>query len=216
MLALLLATLLAFQPTTPATRPTTQAIDGWKDKVLQTAGNDVWPSVTRLAFTFNVQRNGETTSIRHDWDLTTGVDTVTLNGESTAVNVWDHDPATASEAEQAAFRRWTNDAYWLLMPLKLDDPGVHFSRPQMTEDGLVVTMSFGDGVGLTSGDQYDLRVDLKRGVIDRWTYRPNPDTAVTWNWEGYQDFNGLYLATQRVPQDGGSRISFTDIEVERR
>lgn len=213
MIALLLAALFAFQPTT---RPPTELADSWKDKVLQTAGNDVWPSVTRLAFTFNVERNGETTSIRHDWDLTTGVDEVTVNGETTAVNVWAYDPATASEAEQAAFRRWTNDAYWLLMPLKLDDPGVEFTRPQMIEDGLMVTMSFGDDVGLTSGDQYDLRVDLKRGVIDAWTYRPNPDTAVTWNWEGYEDFNGLHLATERVPQGNGPRIFFTDIEVERR
>ncbi len=215
MLAALLCTIaLLIQPTT---RPATQAATDWKQTVLQRAGIKVWPTVTRLKFTFNVERNGQTSSIQHDWDLTTGVDAVTVNGKTTEVNVWYYDAEKTNEAETAAFQRWTNDSYWLLMPLKLGDPGVNFSEPTMTRDmppsRANVTMSFNDGVGLTSGDRYDLSINLREGIIDSWTFRPNAESAVTWAWENYQDFNGLYLATERVPEGDGPRIFFTDIEV---
>ena len=211
MLAFLLALALSFQP---ATRPAADVAE-WKEQVMRKAGIDAWPSVTRLEFTFNVELpDGRGISRTHDWNPQTGENRVTSDGETTAVNVYDFDPAAATEAETAAFAAWTNDGYWLLMPLKLADLGVTFGRPQMAEDGLVVTMTF-DDIGLTPGDAYDLRVDLQRDVIDQWTYRPNAETSRTFTWDGYEDFNGLYLATEHEPLDGGPRITFTDIEVTR-
>ena len=204
----------------PSTRPAEMRVAedlDWRRIVLERAGKDVWPTVKRLKFTFNVERNGQTTSVQHDWDLTTGVDTVTWDGKTVPVDVWRYNEATANEDQKAAFRRWTNDGYWLLMPLKLDDPGVHFTPARVTRDmppsRANVTMSF-DDVGLTPGDEYDLSIDLRRGVVDQWTYRPDAERAVTWRWEDYQDFNGLYLATERVPvSEGAPRIYFTDVEV---
>ncbi len=216
MIAALLVVAAMLTSPPPATRPAADA--DWKQQVLSTAGADVWPEVTRLKFTFNATfPDGRSVSRSHDWDLTTGIDTVTTDGKSISINVWNADDLATAE-EQAAFQAWTNDSYWLLMPLKLDDPGVNFGPVVMTRDmppsRANVTMTF-DDVGLTPGDAYDLSIDLNRGVIDAWTYRPNPERAIHFTWDDYQDFNGLYLSTNHVSDNGGPTITFTDIEVER-
>ena len=221
MLALLVSLLFAIQPATrPATTQPTGEVD-WKQAVLDQSGIDVWPSVTRIKFTFNVDAAGRNVSRTHDWDLRTGVDTITRDDGSTiSVSVWDYDQSVASPDKIEAFQQWTNDSYWLLMPLKLNDPGVKFGPVAMTRDmpptRANVTMSFETGTGLTSGDEYDLTIDLRRNVIDGWTFRPNANRSVTWTWQDYEDFNGLYLATNHVnAQPDGPRIFFTDIEVDR-
>ena len=215
MLTLLVALALSLQPATqPTTRSATQPAE-WKQRVMQRAGIDVWPEVNRIAFTFKAELpDGRVIKRRHDYDRRTGVNAVTVDGETNRVNVGNFRPAAATVEDQALYRAWINDSYWLLMPLKLDDGGVSFGRPQMAQDGLIVTMSF-DGVGLTPGDEYDLRVDLGRDVIDQWTYRPNAETTLTFTWEGYEEFGGLYLSTVHEPLDGGPRITFEDVEVER-
>ena len=221
MTALLIG--LALTLLAPTTAPATRPADASEIVALvtRTAGLDAWRDGKRLKFTFNVEQNGQQRAqVSHDWDLVTGVDTIThRDGRITSVNVYSFDPATATDDEKKDFRSWTNDSYWLLMPLKLGDPGVKFGAVTTTLDGppsqATVTMSFGDGVGLTSGDQYDLSIDLERGVVDGWTFRPGPGKATTWAWTDYRDFNGLRLATNRPPEnEGGSRIYFTDITFE--
>ena len=219
LLTLLTAALLALQ----STRPTQGSNDGPPEviqNVMKTAGIDAWNEGKRLQFTFNVGVNGENKVARsHDWNLVTGEDAVTSDGKTISVNVWAYDASKAGDAEKAAFEAWTNDSYWLLMPLKLGDPGVKFGPVMTTRDlpasRANVTMSFG-GVGLTPGDQYDLSIDLKRGEISQWTYRPDAQKSVTWTWEGYQDFDGLRLATNHVNSvEGGPRIYFTDVRFTR-
>ena len=217
MLAPLLALLLSIQP---ATQPAASA-DDWKEKVMETAGADVWPSVTRLQFTFHVDRpSGESVSRTHDWNLVDGTATITTpDGTETTIRPWAFDADRATEAEKQAFQQWTNDGYWLLMPLKLGDGGVKFSPVMTTRDMPAsranTTMSF-EEVGLTPRNEYDLSIDLRRGVVDQWTFRPTPEAdGTTWTWEGYEDFNGLMLSTMHTPQNGGPTIRFTEIEVTR-
>lgn len=235
MIPLLIA--LAFQASQPAPphlpSPTTapaavQPDDGsgkaLASKIMSASGVDVWPSVKRLRFTFNVA-DGEKTvlSARHDWNLREGTDLVTV-GDKTMTAYFPEKLATlrldeeASKAHEQAWKRWTNDAYWLLMPLKLLDVGTKLSPVVTTRDNPAsigrMTLSF-DGVGLTPGDQYDLTVDLRTNQIVHWFYRPGPDRRIGFTWEKYQMFNGLTLATEHVADEGGRRIFFTDIEVER-
>ena len=213
--ALVTALLALAQSDAPTTRPAVI------DEVMRTAGSDAWNDGTRLRFTFSVDVGGEKKAeVTHDWDLTTGVDTVTWGGKTVKVNVWQHDAANAGDDEKAAFAKWTNDSYWLLMPLKLGDSGVKFGPVMMTRDQppsrANVTMSFA-GVGLTPGDRYDLSIDLRKNEIDRWTYHPNAEKSVTWMWTDYRDVNGLRLAMDHPNAvEGGPRIYFTDVSFERK
>ncbi|MEM7808391.1 MAG: hypothetical protein AAF561_09795, partial [Planctomycetota bacterium] len=167
----------------PVTRPATQP-DDWKQAVMQTAGIDVWPSVTRLQFTFVVEfPDGRAMKRTHDWNLADGTATV----DGVTIRPWDFDVVNADDAQKSAYSAWINDGYWLLMPLKLDDPGVNFTPVGASRDmppsRAMVTMTFDDGTGLTPGDAYDLAIDLRRGVVDAWTYRPDETRAITWTWE---------------------------------
>jgi len=186
-------------------------------KIVKASGGDVWPSVKRLKFTFNVESDGKlTTSVKHDWDVRSGIDTVTIGDKTVSTNVYEKKERQGDELQ--AFKRWTNDSYWLLMPLKLLDGGVKLSPLISTMDYPPsrgrMTMSF-EGVGLTPGDQYDLSINLRENRIDHWTYRPDAERSSGFTWENYQDFNGLILATEHKSDDGKRRIYFTDIEVVR-
>ncbi len=180
------------------------------------SGGETLDTVERIKFTFNVEVDGQNRlAASHDWNLEAGTDRITVNGETTEVDL--NSPGD-TEAAKRAFARWTNDSYWLIAPLKFMDAGVDYGPVMATRDippsRARVTISF-DGVGLTPGDQYDLAVNLRNDRLEHWTYRPNADTAVGFTWEDYQDFNGLTLATNHVSDDGKRRIYFTDVEVIR-
>ncbi len=203
----------ATQPSAPGESPEIELAR----QIVKAHGGDVWPRVTRLMFTFNVESEGTLkASIKHDWNVTTGVDTVTVGGKALFTNVYDSKERGGDELQ--AFKRWTNDSYWLMMPLKLLDGGVKFSPLISTRDMPPnrgkMTMSF-DAVGMTPGDQYDLSIDLKQNRIDHWTYRPDEKNSSGFSWDGYKDFNGLTLATEHKSDDGKTRIFFTDVSVER-
>ena len=206
----------------PATRPADTGAKRIAADVVKAAGGAVWPGqVKTLAFTFNVVKDGKTVmSAQHVWDVPAGKDTVTWDGKTVAVDV-QASPSSFKDGtdQKAAFARWTNDSYWLLMPLKLLDSGVQFGPVMMTRDmppsRANMTMSFG-AVGMTPGDQYDLSIDLRKNQVTHWVYRPNADTKAGFKWEGYRDFNGLTLATEHPSDDGKLNIKFTGVSVERK
>ena len=74
---------------------------------------------------------------------------------------------------QEAYGRFINDSYWLLMPLKMQDPGVNLDYDgEATRDGEtydVIKLTF-DHVGLTPGDTYWVFVNRKTHLVDRWEY----------------------------------------------
>jgi hypothetical protein len=214
---LLSALLLAAPATQPANipAPIDPATEAVVDKVMKTAGSDVWAKVKVIEFTFNVEDEGkQVVSRSHKWDIVANTDTITDNikkGDPVIVDLGKNAPAVG-------YQQWTNDSYWLLMPLKLKDGGVQFGPMMMTRDmppsRANVTMSFAD-VGITPGDQYDLSINLRTNQIDHWVYRPNAEKKLGFTWEDYKDFNGLVLATNHVSDDKKRRIYFTDIRVEK-
>jgi hypothetical protein len=194
--------------------------------VVKASGGDAWPRVKTLDFTFNVEQNGKLlVSAKHHWDIAAGRDTVEWDGSkvtadvsgSFAVNV-NAVPDNVEEAMQKqkeAHKRWTNDSYWLLAPLKLRDRGTHLAdKGGQTIEGKtyhVLELSF-DAVGLTSKDKYNLYIDPETNLLAHWEYMPSLDKTVSGTWENYQDFGGLKLATEH--KFGDKRIYFTEIRVE--
>lgn len=182
-------------------------------KVVQASGGEVWPRVKAVKFTFNVAQGDQPAfSARHHWDLTRGTDTVEWHGKTVTVDLR-QPPKTGDGFE--AFKRWTNDSYWLLAPLKLRDAGVNLADKGTQEiDGRtyrLLELSFAN-VGLTPGDRYVLYIDPATSLVARWDYMPNPEKKISATWEGYRSFNGLMLATEH--QMDGRRIFFTEVSVE--
>jgi hypothetical protein len=119
-------------------------------------------------------------------------------------------PASDEDAK-AAYARWVNDSYWLLAPLKLKDPGVTLTY-QSREGGFEVLHAQFANVGLTPGDQYNFYVDPATHLVRRWDYMPSPDKKISGTWEGYKDFGGLNLSTER--RFGDKHIWFSGVEVQ--
>lgn len=205
-----IALLMTLQPTT-APAASAQA-DALAAEVMKASGAEAWPRVTRIRFTFNVDRDGKrAASVKHDWDVRAGTDTVTWNGKTVSVNL--RESNHAGDAKDA-YARWVNDSYWLLAPLKVMDGGVRRTTgPAETIDGKSyerLHLSF-DNVGLTPSDRYNLWVDPQTKLVRYWDYIPAKGEPRRFTWENYQDFNGLKLSTKHAL--GNSTISFAEVDV---
>ena len=183
-------------------------------EVVHASGGEQWGKVKRVQFTFNViDKDGKPAmAAKHDWDVRAGTDTVTWKDKTVTVKLADkNDDGDA----KAAYQRWTNDSYWLLMPLKLLDGGVKLAHGGTQEvEGQkyeVLNMSF-EGVGLTPGDKYTLYIDPQEKLVRRWDYMPSAEKKTSGTWDGYEQFGPLKLATKH--QFGERQINFSDVKVE--
>src|SRR6185369_14969685 len=161
-------------------------------------GKEAWDNTRYLHWTFAGRR-------AHTWDKWTGQHRV--EGEDkehrkyviiTNLNTkegkgWlDGKPATGDDLKQMleiSYGTWVNDSYWLLMPYKVKNPGVHLTYAgEETIDGKAydkLHLSFGK-VGLTPGDEYWAWIDKSTHLMDRWAFHlesMKPDEPPTpWAW----------------------------------
>ena len=175
--------------------------------VWQASGGEKWSTVKEIFFTFDVEKNNQPVLLaEHDWKVDAGTDRVRWNGKDVTVNLVS--PAQ-DEDNQAAYRRWVNDSYWLLAPLKIRDPGVKIqyegSKDVQGTKREVLHLSF-QQVGLTPNDQYLLYIDPQTNLVTAWDYMPKPDTSVNMSWENYQKAGGLLLATEHKLPEASIRI----------
>jgi hypothetical protein len=203
-------------------------------------GMKQWNKVRYLRFDWAVERDGvEAARAQHLWDRRDGryrVEWKTREGQTMlalfdvdtrAGRVWvDGVEASGDDAKkhlERAYGRYINDTYWLLMPWKLSDPGVHVETAgERSADGKTfdILHIWFDQVGLTPGDQYWAFVDRQSGLMDRWAYflegdhkekgEPSLDKATMWMWADWRKMDGVMLSCDRrmVGGEGARRIHF--------
>lgn len=121
---------------------------------------------------------------------------------------------------EMGFGAFINDTYWLLMPYKLLDPGVHLADGgQETVDGTtydVVKLTF-DSVGLTPGDTYWAYLDTESGMMKRWAYHLEGWEAdrekTVWEWSEWQEYGGIMLSSKRRDPASGREAALSNIAV---
>ena len=116
---------------------------------------------------------------------------------------------------------WINDTYWLLMPYKLQDPGVDLAYTgEEVVDGVVydkLHLSF-DDVGNTPGDEYWAYINRETRLMDKWVYllqlREGQDerSRGEWKWNDWRRYGGILLSAERERMDGQKR-SHEDVAV---
>ncbi len=100
-------------------------------------------------------------------------------------------------------KTWINDSYWMFMPYKLLDPGVtlKYSGERELEDGRladVLDLTFGDGVGYTPQNRYEVFVARDSGFIEQWAFFSKADETeprFTMPWADWRKFARIWLAT---------------------
>jgi hypothetical protein len=209
-------------------------------------GADAWEATRYLRFDWIVERGGETVANRsHAWDRYRGDYRLSYRqGDGSRVyalfelpslasgdaeprgDVWVDGEALSGSARDSALRRayeaFVNDSYWLLMPLKWRDPGVHMEYAGRRElpDGEgypAVHLTFDDTLGVTT-DQYWGFVDPGTGKMAAWQFHlegREQKGPVIW-WRDWQAFGPqeLKLALDRRWEDGSMRIHFEEVAAD--
>ena len=206
-------------------------------RAIDVLAGPAWEKARYLAFTFNVEREGKiAASFPQRWDRFTGdyrVSGKNQQGEDFLVimNVntkqgkgWKNGKLAENPADllTLGYRRFINDTYWLLMPLKSLDPGVHRESAGDRTDSCgrtwdLVKLSFDQGVGLTPADNYWMWVNRDSGIVDEWDMKlqgSNPtDSPLEVMFHDYHRIGGLLISTRRELRGKNQVIKLDDVTV---
>ncbi|MDH3522359.1 MAG: hypothetical protein OES32_02135 [Acidobacteriota bacterium] len=203
----------------------------------ESMGGSAFAAARVLRFTWAFERDGErAAAYEHSWDRWTGdyrlegTDRESgepwlalFNVESRQGRAWLGGEELAGDALaerlEMAYGRFINDTYWLLMPWKWLDPGVHLAYAGTAEvDGEtcdVVELTFGEAVGLTPNDRYRGYVSRTSGLMVRWSYiLQNEDLTsgegepTVWRWTEWQATpQGVWLSARRERLGDGPPVA---------
>jgi hypothetical protein len=222
----------------PATA--TPTADDVARRSLDVLAGPAWEKARYFAFTFNVEREGKiAASFPQRWDRYTGdyyvtgkdqqgndfaitMNVNTKQGHATKNGV----AATETELPDLltlGYRRFINDTYWLLMPLKMMDPGVRRSlddAPAVDACGRsfdIVKLSFDQGVGLTPADVYWAWVNRDTGLVERWDMKLQgskpEDLPVHVKFHEFRRVGGLLISTVREVVDKKQTVRLDNLVV---
>ncbi len=200
-------------------------------------GDSAWGDRSwSLAFDFVVEAKGkEMSRYSHQWNRATGEYIVggrTREGKAWQVefsNIYekqgratiDGEPVpdtTLSRILSMAYARFINDTYWMLMPVKMLDPGVMLERRADTTIGgvryNVLLLSFRN-VGLTPGDRYLVFINPQTKLVERWHYMLESGREADYLWTDYRRFDPVVISLKRESPDGSSIIRFDNVRVWR-
>ena len=168
-------------------------------------GMAAFDALPALRFDFTVIRDSvETSRNLHLWDRRAGRSRLEWTaGDSLLVALFDTegaadgipangqvffqgaalDSADARSRLAEAYRRFINDMYWLLAPLKVFDSGVSrdLAPDSADTDTEVLTLRFAE-VGLTPGDRYWMRADRETGAMVSWSFVLQSGRTGTYAW----------------------------------
>ncbi|NIR52972.1 hypothetical protein GWO43_30540 [candidate division KSB1 bacterium] len=201
-------------------------------------GREAWAKARYLSYRWIVEREDSVLAdYRHDWDRYTGryraegtnrdgnhfvalFNVQSRQGDVYLDGVELPDDSTKANMLERAYARFINDSYWLLMPYKLNDPGVILSydrEQEIQNKGYDVVKVTFEQVGLTPDDTYRAFINKQDRLMHKWEYvlqgqEPDAEPTVAW-WMDWQEFDGIKLALDRQFEDRSIRIYFKDVTV---
>jgi hypothetical protein len=112
------------------------------------------------------------------------------------------EPSLRKSSLEKAYAAFINDSYWMFMPYKLRDPGVHLAdlgegKTQAGRAAEVLELTF-DGVGLTPKNRYQVLVGKQSGLVEQWDFYQDRDDKVprlSTPWNGWKRFGHILLCT---------------------
>ncbi len=212
--------------------------DDLAKRAIDVQAGKAWEKARYFSFTFDVDRAGtRVASFPQRWDRYTGDYRVSgkdqqqreflvvMNTNTKQGKAWvNGSPALDKDLQEMlalGYRRFINDTYWLLMPLKMLDPGVHRAYEGQKTDGGhtydVVKLSFDQGVGITSADQYWAWINRDTGMVDQWHMKlqgskpEDPPVAVLFH--DFKKIDGVNISTKREVISKNQTISLDDLVV---
>ncbi len=208
-------------------------------RAVDSIAGPAWEKARYIEFAFTVVREGKVAaSFPQRWDRYTGDYRVSgrdqkgndfvavININTRKGRAWlNGEEVTDSRLDDTltiAYRRFINDTYWLLMPLKMMDPGVHRTAEGTRTDSCghswdVVKLSFDPNVGLTPNDVYWAWINHDTGLVDEWdmhlqSMKPEePNLEVIFH--DFRRAGGLLISTTREIRNKNQVIRLADLKV---
>jgi len=231
---------VAIAPPPPAApvAPPDPAADALAKRAIQAEGGAAWDKARFLSFTFVVERNGQTTaSFPQQWDRVTGdyrvsgLDpkgvpfTVVLNAKTRTGRAWQKgvevkDLPALKDLLALGYRRYTNDIYWLLMPLKMLEPGVHRSSQGERTDAAghkwdVLRLTFDPSLEIN----YDVWAWINResGLVEEWDMKAPgaaaTDPPVEVFFRDFKRVAGVLISMRREVKGKNQTVRFDDLQI---
>ena len=227
---------LSFSAAAFAAQP---SADDIANRAVDVLGSAAWSQARYFSFTFHVEREGQVvSSFPQRWDRVTGDYKVSgldpqgrpfeivmnvlsnkgrakLNGEAVTDSKKLNDLLV-----NVGGRRFVNDVFWLLMPLRMTEKDV--ARENLGErndscghvwDVLKITFPHG---ALYPGDAHWAWINKDTGVVEEWDMQltSNPEdrpTAVM--FKDYRRVGGLYISTKREVKARAQVVRFDDLQI---
>lgn len=188
-----------------------------QEKIAEAHGFKNWNQVSKLHFTFNVDREGNHFERSWIWEpkannvtMITGADTIIYNR------------TTVDNLNLNADRAFINDKFWLLIPFQLVwDKSTTISEPikvtaPISKDSInLITVTYPSEGGYTPGDAYDVFYN-NDFLIREWAYRRGNSTepSLVNTFENYITFNGIKFAQDHKQSEIDWNLNFTNIKIE--
>ncbi len=214
--ALLLFSLLSFSQKTENNQADPgssdkKAIEIAKEVMLAMGGEEAWANTRFISWNFFGSRtlvwDKWSGWVRIEWlkkprkvivNLNDGTGKVQLDG------IVQTHPDSLAKYLKMGKEAWINDAYWLVMPFKLLDPGVtlKYLGKSNTEDGRkadLLQLTF-DNVGVTPQNKYKVWVDNESRLVTQWAYfekSTDAEPKFTNAWGDYKRYGNILLSGDR-------------------
>ena len=201
-------------------------------RAIDVLGGPAWEKARYFEFTFNVERGSErVTSFPERWDRTMGNYRVSgrdpkgndfvvimnvntkkgrawLNGEEV------HD-SRLDDTLALGYRRFLNDTYWLLMPLRMIDAGVQREAMGERTDSCGRTW---DVVKVTlENDTSWAWINRDSGIVEEWDMRlqgaPADEPPVQVMFHDYGRYGGVLISTRREVRNKNQTVRLDDLKV---
>lgn len=187
------------------------------EKIANAHGFENWDKVSKIAFTFNVDK--DSTHFERSWTwkpktndvrLISNLDTIHYNRKNV--------DSTSIKADQG----FINDKFWLLAPFQLVwDSGTTISEATQEKAPISetllnkITLVYANEGGYTPGDAYDFYYDHNY-MIKEWIYRKGNAEAPSMitSFESQKDFNGIKIALEHIKKGDNWNLNFTNIQVD--
>lgn len=186
------------------------------EKIAHAYGFQNWKNVSKLQFTFNVDK--DTTHFERSWTWHPKTNEVMMVSKKDTIV---YNQKAVDSVFKDADKAFINDKYWLLTPFQLLwDTSASISEPSsakapITQEHLhKITLTYPDEGGYTPGDAYDFYYDDDY-IIKEWVYRKGNSKVPTMmtTWENHEDINGIKIAkTHKRPNENWT-LYFTNIKV---
>jgi hypothetical protein len=213
--------------------------DDIASRAVDILGAASWPQARYFAFTFHVEREGQVvSSFPQRWDRVTGdyrvsgkdpqgrdfevvMNVVSKKGRATINGEAVTDPAKLNDIlTNIAGKRFVNDVFWLLMPLRMTEPDVkrEFIGERSDSCGRVwnvLKLTFPQGA-LYPGDAHWAWISKDTGIVEEWDMKLTSlpeDRPTEVLFHDYRRIGGLYISTRREVKERAQIIRFDDLQI---